>query len=247
MTSRNWKNLRLVTQATALLVIASALTVAAHAQADADKAAMLQKLKDSAAANKQQLHQYTWTETQQITMKGEAKPSKEFQCQYGPDGRVQKTPMGAAPAAPESGGRRGGMMKQRIIEKKTEEMKDYMQKVQTVVGLYVPPEPERMQKAVQAGNFSINPTPGTKAVDLTFKNYALTGDELTISFDTEAKKMQGLKVNTYVDDPKDAVGLVARMDSLPDGTNYAQQTRLDVASKELEVTTTSSNFAKRVP
>jgi hypothetical protein len=34
------------------------------------------------------------------------------------------------------------------------------------------------------------------------------------------------------------------MASLPDGTNYAQQTVLNATAKQIQVTTTNSNYAK---
>src|SRR5579864_9356103 len=55
----------------------------------------LASLKQSAAQNKQRLTHYRWTETQQITFKGEPKGAKEFVCRYGADGQVVKTPIGA--------------------------------------------------------------------------------------------------------------------------------------------------------
>ena len=54
----------------------------------------LAAVKQSVAENQQRLHQYQWVETTQLTLKGDAKPPKQFMCQYGPDGTVQKTPMG---------------------------------------------------------------------------------------------------------------------------------------------------------
>ena len=96
----------------------------------------LMALKQSAAENKQRLHQYQWVETQQITLKGEQKPERVNQCSYGPNGQVQKIPMGAQPQQPEKKGIRG-----RVIEKKTDEMKEYMQQVQSLLSMYVPPNP----------------------------------------------------------------------------------------------------------
>ena len=52
----------------------------------------LAAVKQSVAENQQKLHEYRWTETTQLTLKGEAKPPKTEMCQYGPDGKVQKTP-----------------------------------------------------------------------------------------------------------------------------------------------------------
>jgi hypothetical protein len=226
-----------------IFALTTVLAVGAGAQATGDKSEMTQKLaalKEASAANKQRLHQYTWTETQQLTLKGDPKPAKMFQCQYGPDGTVQKTPIGA----PAQSSPQGGRLRQRVVEKKTEEMKDYMQQVQGVIAMYVPPDPQRMQRAFQAGNISFNKTMGSDVVNLIFTNYAQPGDKMTIAFDTTSKKIQTLNVNTYLDDPKDVVTLAVQFASLPDGTNYAQQTILNATAKQLQVTTTNSNYAK---
>ena len=45
---------------------------------------------------------------------------------------------------------------------------------------------------------------------------------MTLSFSTATRKVNSLSVNSYMDDPKDAVTLRAQMGSLPDGTNYVQ-------------------------
>lgn len=197
----------------------------------------LAAVKAVAAQNKQQLHQYQWIETTQLTLKGDQKPPTENSCQYGPDGQVQKTPIGPPPEQPS-----GGRMKERIIEKKKEEMKDYMQDVKAVLAMYVPPDPQRMQQAYQAGNVALNPVPG--AVNLVFTNYAQQGDKMTLTFDTAAKKITSLNINTYMGEAKDVVTLRVQMSSLPDGTNYAQQTVLDATAKQLVVTTTNSNYQK---
>jgi hypothetical protein len=121
-------------------------------------------------------------------------------------------------------------------------MKDYMQDVKAVVAMYVPPDPQRMQQAYQAGNVALNPVPG--AVNLVFTNYAQQGDKMTLTFDTAAKKITSLNINTYMGEEKDVVTLRVQMGSLPDGTNYAQQTVLDATAKQLVVTTTNSNYQK---
>jgi hypothetical protein len=136
----------------------------------------------SITENQLKLHQYQWTETTQLTLKGEAKPPKTSLCQYGPDGAVQKTPVGAPPPPPS-----GGRMKQRIIEKKKEEMQDYMGQVKSLLAKYVPPDPQKMAQGFQAGNASLNPKPVAEAVEIVFKNYAQSGDQMTLSFDTARK------------------------------------------------------------
>ena len=223
----------------ALIFAAAALVVSvpAVAQAGGELQQKLAALKQSSAENQQKLHQYQWTETTQLTLNGDAKPPTLSMCQYGPDGKVQKTPMGSPPPPPS-----GGRLKQRVIAKKKEEMKDYMGQVKTLLAMYVPPDPQRMQQAYQSGKVSLNATAGSGVAGLVFKDYAQPGDQMTISFDTAAKKISSLNVNTYMDDPKDTVTLAVQFASLPDGTNYVQQSVLNATAKKLQVTTTNSNY-----
>ena len=227
----------------AFVALLAALTVSSLAQAGGGggQSELQQKvaaLKQSAAANQQRLHQYQWVETTQITLKGEPKPPKQNLCSYGPNGQVQKVPIGEQQQEQPSGGR----LKQRVVEKKKAEMQDYMQDVKSVIGMYVPPNPQKIQAAFQAHNVSL--LPGGGVVQLVLKNYAQPGDQMTISFDTATKKMQSLDVNTYMGEAKDVVTLAVQFGSLPDGTNYAQQTVLDAKAKQLQVTTTNSQYSK---
>jgi hypothetical protein len=192
-------------------------------------------VKQSAAENKQKLQQYQWIETTQLTLKGDPKPPSQNLCRYGPDGQVQKNLVSPPPEPPS-----GGRMKQRIIAKKKKEMKDYMGDVKALLSQYVPPEPQKMQQAFQAGKVSLNPAGGV--VNLIFKDYAQPGDQMTLRFDTAAHKIISLSMNTYLGEAKDAVTLQVQMASLPDGTNYAQQTVLNATAKQLVVTTTNSNY-----
>ena len=82
------------------------------------------------------------------------------------------------------------------------------------------------------------------AAQLVFKNYAQPGDQMTLSFDMAAKKIQSLNVNTYMGEAKDVVTLAVQFASLPDGTNYAQQINLDATAKKLQVMMTNSNYSR---
>jgi hypothetical protein len=99
--------------------------------------------------------------------------------------------------------------------------------------MYVPPDPQRMEQAYQAGSVTLNPVPG--AVNLVFTNYAQPADKMTLTLDTAAKKITALSVDTYMGEVKG---------SLPDGTDYAQQTVLSASEKKLTVTTTNSELPK---
>lgn len=197
----------------------------------------LAAVKLAMSLNAQALHQYQWIETTQVTLNGDQKPPTQASCQYGPDGKVQKTPIGSPPSPG------GGPLMRRMIEKKEAELKQYMGDVKGVLALYLPPDPQKMEQAKQAGNLSVNPVP-PGAVNLIFSNYAQPGDQMTLSFNTTAKKVASLSINTTMGASQDPVTLQVQMASLPDGTNYAQQWILNAVAKGLVVTTTNSNYQK---
>jgi len=214
-----------------------AMSLGAHAQAVGPELQQkLAVLKQSAAANQQKLRKYQWTEVQQLTLKGETKPQQQFMCQYGPDGKVEKYPMG--PQQQPSGGK----LKQRLIEKKKAEMQDYLGDVKSLLAMYVPPNPQKIQQAAQAHNVSLSRDAAAGLVNLTFKNYAQPGDQVVIAFDPAAKKIANINVNTYMGEAKDAVTLEVSFSTLPDGTNFAEKTVLNVAAKQMVITTINTNY-----
>lgn len=216
---------------------------AAWCQDQAAGPALKQKvaeLKQSVAANQAKLHAYQWTQTTQVALKGETKKDSEDMCRYGPDGKVQKTPIGA-PAPEKALPTRG--LKGKIVQKKVGEMKDYTDRLKSLVSHYAPPDPERIQAAIQAGKSSLNVAGGVATI--TFMDYYKPGDKVAFALDTADKKLQSYDVNTYLDDPKkDIVTLTNQFASLPDGTNYLQQTVLNAQGKQLVMTTTNSGYTK---
>jgi hypothetical protein len=238
--------MRFNTIATSLAALCFAAALAQ--QPETAKQEKIAALKQSLAKNQAALKQYTWTETTQISLKGEVKKQEQKQCQYGPDGKVQKTPMaGGSPGQEQQqqggGGRREGRMKKHVVEKKVGEMKDYMQRVAALVHEYVPPDPQKIQAAHAAGNVTV--TPAQPVSTITIKDYLKQGDSVTLGFDTAAKQLATYNVASYLDNPKDdAVKLAVNFARLPDGTNYAQQTVLDATGKQIQVKVTNSDYKK---
>jgi hypothetical protein len=225
--------------AAAILTVVSSAIAQTGAGAGADLQQKVAAVKQSVAENQQKLHQYRWIETIQLTLKGDPKPASQSACLYGPDGKVQKTALAALTAPPPPS---GGRLKQKVIAKKKGEMKDYMADVKVLLAKYVPPDPQSMQQAYQTGKVSLSPNPSSGVTQIVFKDYAQAGDQMTLSFNTTTKKISSVNVNTYLDDPKDAVTLAIQFASLPDNTNYVQQTVLNATAKKLVVTTTNSDY-----
>jgi hypothetical protein len=221
-----------------LPIFALAATAAFAQDAGADKAALqarIAELKQSIAQNQTQLKQYAWTETVQISLKGDEKKRTQSDCKYGPDGKLQKTAIGEPPPAKKQKGLKG-----RIVANKIDDMKEYMDRVGSLVKRYLPPNPPSLQTAFQAGRGTLNKASG----EVAFIDYAKPGDKLTFTFDTATKKIRSIVVSTYLDKPGDMVTVNARFTALPDGTNFMEESLLDATGKEIQVRTTNSGHHK---
>ena len=199
-------------------------------------------LKQALAENQAALKHYTWTETTEISLKGEVKKRQQKTCRYGPDGKVQKTPVegGEPQQAQQSedrgGRRRGAAAKKAVVAHKVGEVKDYMEKVAALVHEYVPPDKEKIQAAAAAGHVSMKPDAATGIAALGVQDYFKAGDALDIGLDLKGSALSTYNVRSYVDDPKDdAVTLAVQFDKLPDGTSYPRQTTLDVTAQKIQV------------
>jgi hypothetical protein len=198
----------------------------------------LATVKESVARNQAALRQYTWTEHTDILVKGEVKSTKDFICRYGPDGKVQKTPIGTPAPKKEMRG-----LKKKIVENKVEELTDYMERSASLIHHYMPPSPQVMQSNFQAGNATLGQA-GPGRVELQFKDYLKPGDALVFRFDAETKALSKIAVRSYLNEPSDPVTLDVNFQNLPDGTNYAANTLLNAAAKNVQVKVTNSNYQK---
>jgi hypothetical protein len=194
--------------------------------------------KQSAALNQKALRSYSWLEKTEISLKGKVKSTKVDMCKYGPDGKVQKTPVVAPPPPEKKRGLRG-----KVVAKKTGEMKEEMEAAVALIQQYVPPSPDLMQVVMNAGAASLSQAgPGFAA--LTFPGYVKKGDALTLTFESAVKTLHQIQVNTWLDEPENAVNLKVTMQAVPDGTSYPGSIVFSLPKRHIEVKVTKSNYQK---
>lgn len=197
--------------------------------------------REAAARNQQALRAYSWIAKTELSVKGDVKNTKIESCQYGPDGKVQKTELTEPPPEPKK--RRG--LRGRIVAKKTGEMKEELDSATALARSYVPPDPQKLQAVIAASRVSITPSPGVAT--LRFADYEKSGDMLTLVFDSDVKALRQLNVDTWLDEPDNKVTLTVSFESMPDGVNYAAETVLQIPKSQLEVRIDNSNYEKIVP
>ncbi|MGH8863300.1 MAG: hypothetical protein ACREVZ_01410 [Burkholderiales bacterium] len=197
-------------------------------------AILIQWLKASQA----QLRSYEWIETTVITKGGEEKSRKQNTCYYGVEGTLQKVPVAGGTEA--GGGPPGILIPGKIVkkaaEKKKKELMEYMQNAAALAKSYVPPDPERIQQVVNSGNFSVNMLDPNRRVQLAFRSYLKSGDQLSIDMELPTNRLLGMHISSYLETAEDAVQVDVAMGVLQDGTIYAAKTTLDAKAKEVVVT-----------
>ncbi len=197
----------------------------------------LAQVKQASAANKQALSHYNWQESVTTSIKGEVKKRQLFLVSVGPDGQQQKSEINAQPDQAS-----GGALKRHIVAKKKAEYKEYGEQIADLARQYTQPDPDRLQRAYQQGNISLQLGGGETMMTLNIKNYIKPNDLVTLVFNKQTKAIQSIRVASYLDDPKDAVTIAAQFAKLPDGTNHVTGTQINGASKQLAVVTQNSNY-----
>ncbi len=194
-------------------------------------------LKQSIQENQVRLKRYEWIETTAVSLKGDEKSRKQNQCYYGADGKQQKVPI--ASDAPQEAPKRG--LRGRIIEKKKEELTDYMQQAVALVHAYVPPDPELIQAAKNAGKIAVRPLPGNR-MSIEINDYRMQGDLVTFEFDRSLSRILHVRIASYIESPQDAITLDVQFSALPDGTNHPGVVTLDAPAKNIRVAVENTGY-----
>ena len=228
------------------IVVALALgnAFALRAQEPQTQNAQVAALKQSVQQGLMKARQYEWIETTIIRLKGEEKGRKQNRCYYGADGKVVKIAL-EQPAQQDEGrrgrGEREGRVKEKVIENKTDDLKDYMQRAGALIQEYVPPDPMQIQAAQDAGRVAVTPQTDGSAL-VVVSQYKKQGDSLSINFNGKTTGLLGMSVNSYLDKPADTVTLVVKLATLPDGALYAGETTLDAKAKNITVVIQNAGY-----
>lgn len=200
----------------------------------------MQQMQQATARNEQQLHTYQWIETATATIDGNTKPARQSICRYSPDGILQKTPLGAPPQPPAA---RGGPLRKMMMEKKVQEVQGEVAEVHALVGMYLPPNREKLREAFEAHKLTFE-TNGSGSNAIVIHDYAKPGDELRLLLNASTMQIQHITVKSYFDKPKDFMTATVEFSSLGDGTIFPSITMVNAPSKKMSLTTVSSNFSK---
>ena len=133
--------------------------------------------KEAAARNQQALRSYSWITKTELSLKGEVKNTKIESCQYGPDGKVQKTELSEPPPPPEKNARPQGK-DDREEDRRDEEGAPGLRGPGPELR---PPLAGEDSSGIAAGKLTISPGAATA---IRFADYEKAGDSLTLTMDS---------------------------------------------------------------
>jgi len=188
------------------------------------------------------LHTYQWVQTTVVSIKGEEKSRTTDSCYYGPDGTVQKTPLGGEP---ESSGKKPRGLRGKIAEKKKTDISDSMKSAIALVKEYVPPDPAKIQAAKEAGKLSVTPPDSAGLLNVVIKDYLKQGDSMTLVVNAAKDLLSEVKVSSYTDKAADTVNMTIQFGVFTNMTVYPEKISLDVAKENVGVVITNSNYTMK--
>jgi hypothetical protein len=220
-----------------LTIFMFGLTPGIFAQADMKETIAM--IKTNLATSKENMKKYAWIETTTTFVKGEKKSVKQNQCYYSLDGQLTKVETGGSEPAKKKGGIRG-----KIAENKKDDMMEYVKAAITKIQTYLPPDGAKIQQIYGAGKTNVQVLEPGKKFKLSFPDYNVQGDLLSLSVNTATKKIMAADVSTYIDDPKEKVVFNVTFKDLPDGTQYTGETTLNAEAKKLKIVIVNSGYKK---
>lgn len=205
------------------------------------------QIQQDSGKNKELLRDYQWTETTTITIDGNQRPPRVSLCRYGPDGTVEKTPMGGQDTTQQGQmggmGPRGMLVRKLIAGRKKKAIEKEVADIRSVAKMYIPLDREKLKAAFAAGRVTIEGGDANGEA-IVIRDYAKKGDEVTLALAPATKKIESVAVKSYLDHPKDKLTGEVEFSRLENGARYAGVTSIAAPSKNISITIVNSNYAK---
>jgi hypothetical protein len=222
------------------LLVALSLTTLIHAQMGMGNNG---EITEKITENGKKLKQYNHLQKTEVFFKGDLRTTKLARIHYDSvTGEKISEPMETEAAATDpQGGRRRvlGQIKERKIEEKKDEIKEYVERLTGLMSQYLPPNSDRIKAAMSRA--LITP-PADGVAKVTLPDYLKAGDKMTLTLDSTSKTLTQILVNSMLD--SDPVSFEVNFNKLPDGTNYPSLTSIDSPAKELRIQVSTSDYRK---
>jgi len=193
------------------------------------------------AENSKKLKQYTYLQKTEVYLRGELRTSKRAEVHFDSvSGEKIVVPLNSEDAAEAAPAGPRGRIRSRIVERKKDEMKDYVDRLVGLMGQYLPPNPDRVKAAMAQAQ--ITPPAEGQDARVELSHYLKPGDRVTLSVNAATKKLNQIAIQSDLDG--DPVSFLVSFARLPDITNYPATTSIKAEAKALEIRVSTSDYRK---
>lgn len=222
-------------RAASALVFGIVLTVSVGAQQ--------QEFATAQQANRAALRQYAWKSRTELAVNGQVKHVRLEQVRFDIDGRLQKTTIGGTAAAePSRQGPPGpaGVLRKRVVARKTEEFKDMLGDLAALAESYAHVPPDRMKAFAARAAIAKGHGVETGSLRIQGRDVLTTGDQLTVWIDPASAQMRRVEIAALYEGRP--VTIVADYRSLATGLTYQARSVLRYPEKQVEVTVETFDY-----
>ena len=214
-----------------VVLVVAILNFAALAQSPTE---IGEAIGQSMKQNTANLRQYTYKRRTEIAVKGEVRSVRVDLVRF-VGGEMEAIPLSQPPQQPAPGGIRG-----RIVEKKKEEMGEYMERLTSLCQRYLAPGGGDMQDLLQKASFSFSGQGGEKQVRIVVTGDVKLSDSVAMTFDLATHKPVQTQVRTDLDG--DPVAISVDYSTLPDGTAYPARSVISYPKHEIRISMDSFDY-----
>jgi len=198
----------------------------------------------TAADNKLALLDYAWQEQETISLKDRIEDQQWFQVEFGPDGKLQRTPLGLSEENSSSSKGNPGMQDW-LARRKKRALQAYSHEIKEVAQAYTEFEGDSLRLAYERHDVTTEPVSPDGGARLVVHNYVKTGDSVTLVFDLKSSELQRVEASSYHATASDPVTITALFSRLGDEPNHVDQITVVARKRNLSISLTNLAYHRR--
>ena len=192
----------------------------------------LAAIEEAQLLNQTKLANYSWEETQFISIDGEAVDYRQYSVSVGANGEYRRN------LVTEDTGQEATF--EPNITEQLSPYGTYAQRLYELANQYTTLSSGKLTQANHRGEILLLLKDGR--INLEIKNYSKPGDSVVMIFNQQSQHLLSVRAKSYLNDLQDGVTIQAKFAELPDGTNHVATAEIGNVTRHLTVKYTNWSY-----